>query len=128
MPPGFRDIPRLPPTVLQSECQPRQEVCPFSRRSRPADHPAFRPRPATQAPKLVDLLAMTEEEFREEFRGGPVKRAKWRGPVRNVAAALSSSVDPVAKAALVKALDHPEGVVRQQAESSLRLTREQRSV
>ncbi len=37
-------------------------------------------------PKLADLLEMTEEEFREKFRKSRVKRAKWRGLVRNVAA------------------------------------------
>ncbi len=36
---------------------------------------------------------MTEEDFREKFKKSPVKGAKWRGLMRNVAAALSSSDD-----------------------------------
>jgi epoxyqueuosine reductase len=62
----------------------------------------------TIGPKLVELLEMTEEEFREKFRGSPVKRAKWRGLIRNVGAALAVSDDPAAEAALLGALDHPE--------------------
>jgi epoxyqueuosine reductase len=83
-------------------CDICQEVCPFNeRRAAPTEEPAFQPRPATQTPKLVDLLEMTEEEFREKFKGSPVKRAKWRGLVRNAQAALSSSDDPRAESALI---------------------------
>jgi epoxyqueuosine reductase len=66
---------------------------------------------------------MTEEEFREKFKGSPVKRAKWRGLMRNAAAALSSSDDPAAEHVLTKALEHPEELVRQQAEISLKAVR-----
>jgi epoxyqueuosine reductase len=70
---------------------------------------------------------MTEDEFREKFKGSPVKRAKWRGLMRNVAAALSSSEDPAAEVALLEALSHPEEVVRAQAELSLRAIRNMRT-
>jgi epoxyqueuosine reductase len=33
---------------------------------------------------------MGEEEFREKFKGSPVKRAKRRGLLRNVVVALSA--------------------------------------
>jgi len=45
---------------------------------------------------LSDLSALSENEFREQFKGSPVKRAKWRGLMRNVATALSASDDSVA--------------------------------
>jgi epoxyqueuosine reductase len=77
-------------------------------------------------PKLAELLEMTEE-FREKFRECPVKRAKWRGSMRNVAAGLSSSVDPDAEEALVEALHHPEEMVREQAAMSLQAIRARRS-
>ena len=105
-------------------CDICQEVCPFSRRSVPTTEPAFQPREITQAPRLVDLLKMTQEEFREKFKGSPVKRAKWRGLLRNVAAAISSSDDPAAEAALIDALNHEEPLVREQAERSLSVIRE----
>jgi epoxyqueuosine reductase len=34
---------------------------------------------------------MTEEEFREKFRGSAMKRTKWRGLVRNACIALGNS-------------------------------------
>jgi hypothetical protein len=34
---------------------------------------------------------MTEEEFRGEFKGSPVKRAKWYGLRRNVEAVLTGT-------------------------------------
>ena len=42
-------------------------------------------------PRLEWLAAVREEEFREVFRGSPVKRAKWRGLVRNACIALGNS-------------------------------------
>ena len=42
-------------------------------------------------PSLEWLAAMSEEEFREVFRGSPVKRTKWRGLVRNACIALGNS-------------------------------------
>ena len=64
---------------------------------------------------------MTEDEFRVQFKGSPVKRTKWRGLLRNVAAALAGSDDPKAKEALTLALDHPEPLVREQAAWSLKV-------
>lgn len=109
-------------------CDICQEVCPFcQRRSVPTEEPTFQPREATTAPRLVEMLQMTQEEFREKFRGSPVKRAKWRGLLRNVAAALSSSDDPAAEAALIEALNHEEPLVREQAERSLNAMRARRA-
>lgn len=105
-------------------CDICQEVCPFCKKqSRPTTEPAFQPRETTKALLLVDMLKMTKDEFREKFKGSPVKRAKWRGLLRNVAAALSSSDDPVAEAALIEALNHEEPLVREQAERSLNVIR-----
>ena len=53
-------------------------------------------------PKLARLAAMTESEFREAFRGSPLKRAKWRGLVRNACIALGNG------RAEVEALSLPE--------------------
>ncbi len=98
-------------------CDICQEVCPFNqRRSLPTAEPAFQPREITSNPPLIDLMLLSEQEFREKFKGSPVKRTKWRGLLRNVAAALSASDDPAAEAALVEALSHEESLVRDQAE------------
>ena len=73
-------------------CDICQEVCPFNiRRATPTEEPAYQPRPITQNSTLSNLLLLTEEEFRERFKGSPVKRAKHRGLVRNAKAAADGS-------------------------------------
>ncbi len=93
-------------------CDICQEVCPFNeRRATATAEPAFQPRASATAPLLADLLEMSEDEFREKFCGSPVKRAKWKGLMRNVAAAVLS-VDPEVESTLNEALDNPEKLVR----------------
>ncbi|MFQ5779130.1 MAG: tRNA epoxyqueuosine(34) reductase QueG, partial [Terriglobia bacterium] len=42
-------------------------------------------------PRLEWLAGLSEERFRQVFRGSPLKRAKWRGLVRNVLVAMGNS-------------------------------------
>ena len=77
-------------------CDICQDVCPFNR-SAPANAlPGFQPRQKSSGenllqPSLEWLAEMTEEEFREFFRGSAVKRTKWSGLVRNACVALGNS-------------------------------------
>lgn len=76
-------------------------------------HRSFSPRPATgSSPELIPLLKLSEEEFRERFRGSPIKRTKLRGLLRNVCVALGNSGDRTAVPALCEALHHAEALVR----------------
>lgn len=94
-------------------CDVCQEVCPWVRRfSRPTREPAFRPPSDEVAPELLSLMGMTDEVFRVRFRGSPVKRAKRRGFLRNVAVALGNWGDPVAVPALAGALGDHEPLIR----------------
>ena len=43
------------------------------------------------APELEWLASLSQEEFSRIFRGSAVKRAKWRGMVRNACVALGNS-------------------------------------
>jgi epoxyqueuosine reductase len=83
-------------------CDICQDVCPWNRRSPRTDLQEFQPRKfragfenAAEAslfrPELLGLANLSELEFREKFRGSPVKRAKWRGLVRNACIALGNS-------------------------------------
>ncbi|HKV25927.1 MAG TPA: tRNA epoxyqueuosine(34) reductase QueG [Candidatus Acidoferrum sp.] len=95
-------------------CDICQDVCPWNRRAPVTDAEEFQPRTirigarsastgAERAddegeeseslflPRLEWLAGMTEEEFRAAFRGSPIKRAKWRGLVRNACIALGNS-------------------------------------
>jgi epoxyqueuosine reductase len=93
-------------------CDVCQEVCPWNRKAGWGSEPAFAPRPALQAPELIPLLRMTQEEFSATFRRSAVKRAKRRGFLRNVCVALGNSGDPLAIPALAAALHHEEPLVR----------------
>ncbi len=94
-------------------CDLCQEVCPYNRRfARPSRLAALQPRPEMVAPKLLDLLALDEDGFRQRFRGSPVLRTKRRGLLRNVCVALGNWGDPAAVPGLVEALHDAEALVR----------------
>lgn len=95
-------------------CDVCQDVCPWNERfARPSDEEAFRPRPDQVAPKLLDLLALDEVQFRRRFRGTPLMRPKRRGLLRNVCVAIGNWGDPVAVPHLARTLQSdPEPLVR----------------
>lgn len=94
-------------------CDVCQEVCPWNRRfARPTAEPAFQPRPGAIAPLLLDLIALDEEQFRERFRSSPIRRARRRGLLRNVAVALGNWGDPAAVPGLARALHDAEPLIR----------------
>jgi epoxyqueuosine reductase len=77
-------------------CDICQEVCPYNREAPVTALPDFEPRQfgsgeSLLQPRLEWLAEMTEEEFREKFRGSAMKRTKWRGLVRNACIALGNS-------------------------------------
>jgi epoxyqueuosine reductase len=90
-------------------CDICQDVCPWNRRAPVSTVVQFQPRtlPSREAgesgkpvvaqndslfrPRLESLLSLGEEDFRELFRGSPVKRTKWRGLVRNACIAAGNS-------------------------------------
>ena len=96
-------------------CDICQEVCPWNRKAPRASEPAFRSRSGLTLPELIPLLSMTQEEFSVRFKGSPIKRAKRRGLLRNVAVALGNSGDRAAVPALAAALHDPEPLVRTHA-------------
>jgi epoxyqueuosine reductase len=105
-------------------CDVCQEVCPWNRKASPAGEPAFRPRPGQSRVDLVELLGLTEAEFRHRFRDTALWRAKRRGLLRNAALALGNHGDPAALPALRRALEDPEPLVREAARWAIdRITR-----
>jgi epoxyqueuosine reductase len=63
----------------------------------------------------VELLGLSEEEFRRRFRGTVFFRAKRRGLLRNAAVVLGNAGDPSALPALRRAAADPEPLVREAA-------------
>ena len=70
-------------------CDICQDVCPWNGRAPVTGDPAFAPR--RFAPRLEELAAISEEEFRAMFRGTPVTRARYSGFLRNVAVAMGNT-------------------------------------
>lgn len=95
-------------------CDICQQVCPWNQRFAAAHgDPAFAPRPGVPRPDLIAELALNREQFNRKFEGSPVKRAKRRGYLRNVAVALGNLGDETAIPALIEALGRePEPLVR----------------
>jgi epoxyqueuosine reductase len=87
-------------------CDICQQVCPWNQRfTRPYADPAFDPRPDVPAPDLLGELNLSPQEFNRKFRGSPLKRAKRRGYLRNVAVALGNTADESAVPVLAKSLE-----------------------
>ena len=79
-------------------CDICQDVCPWNRKAPATLAKEFMPREVTSefrfstfAPQLESLAALSQRDFSELFRGSAVKRAKWRGLVRNACVALGNA-------------------------------------
>ncbi len=78
-------------------CDICQDVCPWNRKSPKTELEEFQPRNAGNRdeslfhPRLEWLANLNEGEYREVFRGSAMKRAKWRGILRNTCNALGNS-------------------------------------
>ena len=74
-------------------CDICQDVCPWNRQAPVSSSANFVARPELVNPDLEWLARMSVDEFREVFRGSPVKRARFNGLRRNVAIAMGNSGD-----------------------------------
>lgn len=96
-------------------CDVCQEVCPWNRKAPPGTEPALQARPDLVNLDLIEILGLSEEEFRQRFRGTALWRAKRSGLLRNAALVLGNSGDATALPALCRALEDAEPVVREAA-------------
>jgi epoxyqueuosine reductase len=83
-------------------CDICQDVCPWNRKAPVTSLTQFAPQAAQSpaesagawslfAPDLEWLVSLSEDEYRRIFRGSTVKRAKYRGLVRNACVALGNA-------------------------------------
>jgi epoxyqueuosine reductase len=100
-------------------CDICQDVCPWNRRAPISMSPEFTPRPALVNPPLVSIAEMSPDDFRETFRGSPVKRAKHAGLRRNAAIAMGNSGDLQFTSQLQRLADDPDPTVAQHARWAL---------
>ncbi|MBA4157989.1 MAG: tRNA epoxyqueuosine(34) reductase QueG [Gemmatimonadetes bacterium] len=95
-------------------CDICQEVCPHNntRFVQITSEEAFWPRQGVHGDRLIELMEMDQAEFARRFKNSPVKRAKRRGLLRNVAVALGNWGAPEAVPVLLAALQDDEPLIR----------------
>ncbi len=108
-------------------CDVCQEVCPWNRFAEAEYDPAFTPRPDAVLPVLTSEMALTPGSFSRKFKDSPVRRARRRGYLRNVAVAAGNSGDPALSRALEHLAQDDEELVQEHARWALEQTRKGRS-
>jgi epoxyqueuosine reductase len=91
-------------------CDVCQEVCPWNRKA-----PVAAMQARLESLDLIELLGMSDVEFRRRFRGTALMRAKRRGLLRNAALVLGNNGDERALPALRRALGDPDPLVHEAA-------------
>jgi len=107
-------------------CDDCLAVCPWNKFARAAHDPDFLPRAALTAPRLAELAALDEPDFRRMFSGSPVKRTGRARFLRNVLIAIGNAGPgrPELLAAAQRCLDDGAPLVRAAAAWALgRLSR-----
>ena len=72
-------------------CDICQDVCPWNRKAPASSAPEFSPRPGLVNPALEWLAEISADQFRQTFRGSPIRRTKRSGIRRNAVIAMGNS-------------------------------------
>jgi epoxyqueuosine reductase len=72
-------------------CDICQDVCPWNRKAPATTEPEFSAREGLVNPALDWLAEISAKEFRETFRGSPIRRTKGSGLRRNAVIAMGNS-------------------------------------
>jgi len=96
-------------------CDICQNVCPWNRKATATTAPEFQPREGLVNPALEWLAEMSAEEFREKFRGSPIRRTKRSGLRRNAVVAMGNSSDRRFMPVLEKLVEDEDPVVAEHA-------------
>jgi epoxyqueuosine reductase len=93
-------------------CDVCQDVCPWNSRAPLTTFAAFEPRTDSNPMELIALFSLSDEAFRDRFRGTPLWRPRRRGILRNAAIVLGNRPTNAAVPALIRGLNDPEPLVR----------------
>lgn len=107
-------------------CDICQDVCPWNRKAPATDKAEFQPREGLVNPALAWLAEIGEEEFREKFRGSPIKRAKRSGLRRNALIAIGNSGDESLLAVAERACDDSDPAIADAGKWAFRRLQPQR--
>jgi len=106
-------------------CDDCQLVCPWNRFAQPSAETEFAPRHGLDTASLLQLFAWSEQEFLRRTEGSAIRRAGYKGWLRNIAVALGNARPPDAAeheailAALGARKDDPSPMVREHVEWAL---------
>jgi epoxyqueuosine reductase len=100
-------------------CDICQDVCPWNRKRRHAGGPAFEPRPGAESPELAELASLDAEAFGVRFHRSPLKRARRRGLLRNVAVAIGNTGGASQRALLERLAQDADPLVAEHARWAL---------
>ena len=101
-------------------CDICQDVCPWNRKAPVSNAPEFQPREGLVNPALEWLAEMKAEEFREEFRASPIRRAKLNGVRRNSITAMGNSRNRDFLPTLERLRSDEDPVIAESAEWAIR--------
>lgn len=93
-------------------CDVCQDVCPWNRKAPTTHEETFFPREDSNPVDLLQLLELTDEQFREQFRKTPLWRSKRRGIIRNAVIVLGNQKYQPAVSALISLLTDKEPLIR----------------
>jgi len=100
-------------------CDICQDVCPWNRKAPVTSAQECEAREGLVNPALDWLAEMQQEEFRDVFRGSPVRRAKLSGLRRNAVIAMGNSGDNKFVPTLKKLCEDSDPVVAEHARWAL---------
>lgn len=103
-------------------CDICQQVCPWNRFAVPAD-PALKP--AIPLPVRTSDLTLTSSEFNQRFKRSPIKRAKRRGYLRNLAVAAGNSANKNDLSTLEQAAQDEEPLVKIHVQWAIQKTKKE---
>ena len=96
-------------------CDICQDVCPWNRKAPVTAAPEFQPREGLVNPALDRLAEMQPEEFRQNFRGSPIRRTKLSGLRRNAVVAMGNSGNVSFLPTLKRLSEDPDPAVAEHA-------------
>jgi len=100
-------------------CDICQDVCPWNRKTPFTQAAEFEPRPGLINPALDWLAEMKDSEFRQTFKGSPVKRTKLAGLRRNAVIAMGNSRNHKFQPTLTRLTSDPDPVIAESARWAL---------
>ena len=96
-------------------CDDCLAACPWNRFAQEAKLMQPHARKDLRTPDLIELLSLTDSEFKTRFAGSPILRTKRRGFLRNVCVALGNLGEAAALPALHRATSDPEPLIAEHA-------------